>query len=544
MSDKEIHSTTQSFLDVYDITNDMVILKDGTVSCILQIGTMNFSLLAEQEQDAVIYTYGSLLNSLNFPIQINIQSQTKDATRYLRLLDEQIQKATSNRKANLIRRYQAFVSDLIRERNVLEKKFYVIIPASPTEMGLYTAQNVLPGKTQFDITSIEKTVVLEKAANILEPRVDHLISQFNRLGLFARQLDTQEIIRNFYINYNPEAAEGQEITKSDNYTTPMVRASFSKNLMESIKNNTKPTYESTNTANVLNSAIDSISELPDQKSELAGPLDQGENTPSSSNANFSANESTSSLSAPEIDSLPDSALVSQDEAPLSEAQPQSITDNPWLDSPPTPAPAASSTATAEGDFSLSSEPEIMTDSFVPAAASQENSLNGLSATNETNFSSPASTEQTQQSDSAFNNEAEGLSFIQPTLDPTKSTANPNFESTSFNPAANPLIPNQNTSFNQPSSAWTSPPATESMNPIPQDFSEDISPFTSTSAKTEAPIAEVVPKAVSQEELQQPVSTSENLAVIQPSLTNDITETQGLKPISPKPAPTPIVPVEL
>ena len=147
MSDREIHSTTQAFLEVYDITNDMVILKDGTVSVILQIGTMNFSLLAEQEQDAVIFTYGSLLNSLNFPVQINIQSQAKDATKYLRLLDEQIQKAGTQQKANLIKRYQAFVSELIKERNVLEKKFYVVIPASPTEMGLLTAQSVIPGKT-------------------------------------------------------------------------------------------------------------------------------------------------------------------------------------------------------------------------------------------------------------------------------------------------------------------------------------------------------------------------------------------------------------
>jgi hypothetical protein len=120
MSDKVISSTTQEFLDVYDIVNDMVLLKDGTAAVILQIGTMNFSLLAEQEQDAVIFTYGSLLNSLNYPIQINIQSQTKDATKYLRLLDEQIKKASSDRKAILIRQYRDFVATLIRERNVLQ----------------------------------------------------------------------------------------------------------------------------------------------------------------------------------------------------------------------------------------------------------------------------------------------------------------------------------------------------------------------------------------------------------------------------------------
>ncbi len=232
MSDKAIRSTTQEFLDVYDIVNDMVLLKDGTAAVILQVGTMNFSLLAEQEQDAVIFTYGSLLNSLNYPIQINIQSQTKDATKYLRLLDEQITKASSDRKAALIRQYRDFVAALIKERNVLQKRFYIIVPATPGEMGLITPSSVLPGKNAFDINSVEKSVLIEKATNILEPRRDHLTSQFNRLGLYVRQLSTQEIIQNFYINYNPEAVEGQEISSSENYTTPLVRASFGGKFMQ------------------------------------------------------------------------------------------------------------------------------------------------------------------------------------------------------------------------------------------------------------------------------------------------------------------------
>lgn len=226
MSDKVISSTTQEFLDVYDIVNNIVLLKDGTASIIMQVGTMNFSLLAEEEQDAIIFTYGSLLNSLNYPIQISVQSQTKDVTKYLRLLDEQIQKTNSDRKALLIKQYRDFVAALIKERNVLEKHFYVTIPASATEMGLITPSSVLPGKSSFNIASFEKSIILEKAINILEPRRDHLTSQFNRLGLYARQLNTQEIIQNFYINYNPEAAEGQEISNNENYETPLVRASF------------------------------------------------------------------------------------------------------------------------------------------------------------------------------------------------------------------------------------------------------------------------------------------------------------------------------
>jgi hypothetical protein len=226
MTDKqqEISSTTQKFLDIFDITNDVTVLRDGTVSMILMISAMNFGLLADQEQDSIIYSYASLLNSLNFPIQIVVNSKTKDATSYLRLLENQAEKASSEDKRGRIKRYQNFVGQLIRERNVLDKKFYVIIPASPIEVGMLTPQSVLPGSQIPQLTQEQKAAVIEKGIGVLEPRRDHLISQFNRIGLYARPLATQEIIEIFYNNYNPEASEGQQITESQDYTSAMVNA--------------------------------------------------------------------------------------------------------------------------------------------------------------------------------------------------------------------------------------------------------------------------------------------------------------------------------
>ncbi len=217
-------STTQEFLDVYDISSNFVILKNGTVSIVLTINSMNFGLLAEAEQDAIIYAYAALLNSLNYPIQILIQSKTKDATTYLNTLKKQEEKASSSNKKELIARYRQFVNELIKERNVLDKKFYVVVPATAIELGIMSAQSVLPGGKKFDITAVEKSILLEKAATTLEPKRDHLLAQFSRIGLYARQLKTQEIIQIFYNNYNPESYEGQAITDTNNYTTPLVQA--------------------------------------------------------------------------------------------------------------------------------------------------------------------------------------------------------------------------------------------------------------------------------------------------------------------------------
>lgn len=226
-----ISSTTQQFLDIHDIVNNFVIMKDGTVSVILAVDAMNFGLLAEEEQDAVMYAYAGLLNSLNYTIQIVINSQTKDVTSYLQLLKDQESSATNETIRRRIRQYREFVGNLIHDRNVLDKKFYVVIPANSIELGFAGAKSVLPGQSKFDITSIERSILLEKSQNILDPRRDHLIAQFARIGLFSRQLTTQEIIQLFYIRYNPEAAEGQQIGESSSYASPLVQASIQGSVM-------------------------------------------------------------------------------------------------------------------------------------------------------------------------------------------------------------------------------------------------------------------------------------------------------------------------
>jgi len=222
MSENTQKPTTQAFLDIFDITNNLTITKTGSAAIVLTVDAMNFGLLAEEEQDGVIYAYAGLLNSINYPIQIIIQSKTKDVTNYLRLLQEK-EEVASNQKMRLrIRQYRQFVANLIKERNVLDKRFYVAISASPAELGILLAKNFMPGKQNVDMSEVDKNKTVEKALQILEPKRDHLISQFARIGLYSRQLSTQEIIRLFYVNYNPESSEGQEIADSKEYASALV----------------------------------------------------------------------------------------------------------------------------------------------------------------------------------------------------------------------------------------------------------------------------------------------------------------------------------
>jgi len=181
-----------------------VYLKDGSVALVLKTTAINFNLLSEEEQDATIYSYAALLNSLSFPIQILIRSQRKNITDYLDRLDQRIQATSSQKIKESIINYRQFVKSLVKENQVLEKKFYIVIPFSTLELGL-TAKSFNPfaknpQKPPFDLDHIT-----EKASLTLYPRRDHLIRQFARLGLSVKQLTTTELTNLFHHAYNPNS---------------------------------------------------------------------------------------------------------------------------------------------------------------------------------------------------------------------------------------------------------------------------------------------------------------------------------------------------
>lgn len=218
-----LQSTTQNYLEIFDVTNDMVILKDGSVALVLAVGSLNFGLLAEEEQDAIIYSYAGLLNSLTFPIEVVIRSQKKDVTTYLKYVKEWEDKVLSPLRKTQIRRYREFVGELVKERRILDKKFYVAIPFR----SITVEKGVIPQVKKKESIQFDRAYVLERALTDLEPKRDHLIAQFGRIGLAARQLNTQELIQLLYTIYNPGSYEGQKMGDTRSYTTAMVEASLS-----------------------------------------------------------------------------------------------------------------------------------------------------------------------------------------------------------------------------------------------------------------------------------------------------------------------------
>jgi len=216
-----IRATTQDHLDVEDIQDDLVILKDGSVCLVLQTAAVNFGLLSETEQDATIYAYAGLLNSLTFPLQILIKSQRKDISAYLKLLKKEEDQQKNNELRDRIKDYRLFIESMVRENNVLDKKFYLVLPFFAVEMGLKSGSGLFKKGLPYP-----KSYILERAKTALFPKRDHLVRQFNRIGLKISQLTTKQLIELFFKTYNPESVGSQQIANPEDYSKPLVEAAI------------------------------------------------------------------------------------------------------------------------------------------------------------------------------------------------------------------------------------------------------------------------------------------------------------------------------
>lgn len=213
-----IRGTTQEFTEIEDIRDDLVLLTDGSCCLIVETTATNFGLLSEKEQDALIFAYAGLLNSLTYSLQIIIRSRRKDISSYLKLLEEAKNRQEKQELKERITKYKDFIVKAVGENNVLDKKFYLVIPFSALELGVKTAATALVKKRGLPFP---KSYIFDRAKNALYPKKDHLLRQLSRLGLKGQQLTSQQLIELFHNLYNPES-QGQKPAEKGEYEVPIV----------------------------------------------------------------------------------------------------------------------------------------------------------------------------------------------------------------------------------------------------------------------------------------------------------------------------------
>src|SRR3989338_9362644 len=130
-------SSTQLYLNIAEIKDNVVVLKNGGLRAVLQTSSVNFNLKSEDEQNAIIYSYQSFLNSLEFPVQISIRSRKLDIDKYLETVRAIGEKHQNPLLQEQTREYCEYVKKLIEYADIMEKNFYVVVPYDP-----YRAQNL------------------------------------------------------------------------------------------------------------------------------------------------------------------------------------------------------------------------------------------------------------------------------------------------------------------------------------------------------------------------------------------------------------------
>lgn len=202
-----IKASTQFFIEIEEIKDDILLMKDYSAATVVEVGAVNFWLLSTEEQSSMVYAYSSLLNSLSFPTQILILSKKMDVSSYLDYLTDKINKLTNDLVRNRLVNYREFIKLIVKKNSVLEKRFFFVVPFSPLEMGV----------SGVNAQRLNKEYVIARAKTSLYPKRDHLIRLLSKIGLRATTLYKQDLVELFYNLYNPSAT-GRRLAPVESYT--------------------------------------------------------------------------------------------------------------------------------------------------------------------------------------------------------------------------------------------------------------------------------------------------------------------------------------
>lgn len=197
--------STKQLVDIANIVDNIVILKNGSLRAVIEVSSINFELRSEGEQVAILQNFQRFLNSMDFPLQIAVNSRRLDIEDYLKLIDKSTEVLTSELLKIQAAEYSKFVKELADLSNIMSKKFYIVVPfyvfETPSKTGLTESL-----KSIFRPSSVAKQLSpeqLETYKNQLLQRVELIYDGLTGLGLKTKLLEGGELMNLYYGLYNP-----------------------------------------------------------------------------------------------------------------------------------------------------------------------------------------------------------------------------------------------------------------------------------------------------------------------------------------------------
>lgn len=222
-------NSTQNTLQISEIRDGIVIMNDGSFRAVVMVKSINFDLMSPEEQESVEYAYQGFLNSLYFPVQIFLRSQKVDLQPYIEKLDKIRTEHDNMLLAMLMEDYIGYIDQLAMQTNIMDKKFYVVIPYFPVagpEISTTQNKNFFSGLMSMFNNKENHVVIneadLEKTKAELRNRVQAVLGGLQPCGVQGLPLDTQELIELYYDTYNPDTATRQQLKNFNDLTADIV----------------------------------------------------------------------------------------------------------------------------------------------------------------------------------------------------------------------------------------------------------------------------------------------------------------------------------
>ena len=201
--DAKTAAATQQFVPVKEIRSGIVILKDGGYRGILICSSVNFGLKSADEQHAITLGFQNFLNTLDFSIQIVVNSRRMDLRPYLSLLDEKLPEQKSELMRIQLHEYIEFVRSFADQANIMTKSFYVVVPYAPRANPMASVNFLKRGGTpaSANLSTFEEDHLQ------LEQRLTLVAGGLAGTGVRAVPLGTEEVIELRYRSFNPGELE-------------------------------------------------------------------------------------------------------------------------------------------------------------------------------------------------------------------------------------------------------------------------------------------------------------------------------------------------
>ncbi|MCF7917392.1 hypothetical protein K9L27_00065 [Candidatus Gracilibacteria bacterium] len=206
--------STQRYLQFAGVRDDTLILRDGGLRAIFEVSSINFNLKSEEEKNAIISSYQKFLNSLNFPTQILIRSRKLDIDNYIEDLKRRMKNIENDLLKNQMAEYIEYIQKLVEYSDIMEKRFFVVVPATPLraeKKSIFSKflSYIQPDDTVLDIITRRKE--FKQLKKELDSRANVIQTSLDNCGLTTKRLSTKGIIELFYQVYNPQLARTQKL---------------------------------------------------------------------------------------------------------------------------------------------------------------------------------------------------------------------------------------------------------------------------------------------------------------------------------------------